>query len=48
VEIKVVSFIDYILLTKSLSCNVVSLTGIPYYFRVFKYSEIISIIWKEP
>jgi hypothetical protein len=43
-----VSFICYILLTKSLSCNVAILTGIPYYFRVFKFLDIISLIWKEP
>jgi hypothetical protein len=42
------SFIGYILLTKSLSCNVATLTGIPYYFKVFKYSEIIFLIWKGP
>jgi hypothetical protein len=38
-----VSFIGYILLTKSLSYNVVALTGITFYFRVFKCSEIISL-----
>jgi hypothetical protein len=43
-----VSFIGYILLTKSLSCKVVTLTGMPYYFRVFKYSEFILLIWKVP
>jgi hypothetical protein len=42
-----VSFIGCILLTKSLSCNVV-LTRIPHYFRIIKYSEIISLIWKWP
>jgi hypothetical protein len=41
-----VSFIGYFLLTKSLSCNVTALTGIPYYLKVFKYSDIISLIWK--
>jgi len=35
---KFVSFINYILLTKSLPCKVVALTGMPYYFRAFKYS----------
>jgi hypothetical protein len=30
-----VSFIGFILLTKSLSYNVIVLIGIPYYFRVF-------------
>jgi hypothetical protein len=34
--------------TKSLLCNVVDFTGIPYQFRVFKYSEFISLIWKGP
>jgi hypothetical protein len=43
-----VSFIGYNLLTKLLSCNVAALIGIPYYFRVFKYLEIISLIWKWP
>jgi len=36
------------MLTKSLSCNDVVLTGIPYYFRIIKYLEIISLIWKRP
>jgi len=35
-------------LIKSLSCNDVVLTGIPFYFRVFRYSEFISLLWKEP
>jgi hypothetical protein len=43
-----VSFIGFILLTKSLSCNDVVLTGIPFYFRLFRYSEFISLIWKVP
>jgi len=34
--------------TKSLSCTVVDFTGMPYQFRVFKYSEFISLIWKGP
>jgi hypothetical protein len=34
--------------TKSLSCNVANFTGMPYQFRVFKYSEFISLIWKGP
>jgi hypothetical protein len=32
--------------TKSLSCTVADFTGMPYQFRVFKYSEFISLIWK--
>jgi hypothetical protein len=32
-----VSFFGYILLTKSLSCTVADLTGMSYYFKVFKY-----------
>jgi hypothetical protein len=32
-----ISFIDYILLTKSLPCKVYILIGIPYDFKVFKY-----------
>jgi hypothetical protein len=43
----VVSFIGFILLTKSLSCNDTVLTGIPFYFRVFRCWEFISLIWKE-
>jgi hypothetical protein len=43
-----VSFIGYILLTKSLSCKCVALTGMPYYFKVIKYLEFISAIWKWP
>jgi len=43
-----VSFIGFILLTKSLSCNVAVLIRIQYYCRIFKYSEIISLIWKGP
>jgi hypothetical protein len=34
--------------TKSLLCNVADFTGMPYQFRVFKYSEFISLIWKWP
>jgi len=34
--------------TKSLSCTVADFTGMPYQFRVFKYSEFISLIWKWP
>jgi len=34
--------------TKSLLCNVADFTGMPYQFRVFKYSEFISLIWKGP
>jgi hypothetical protein len=33
---------------KSLSCTVADFTGIPYQFRVFKYSKFISLIWKGP
>jgi hypothetical protein len=33
---------------KSLLCNVADFTGMPYQFRVFKYSEFISLIWKWP
>jgi hypothetical protein len=36
-----VSFIGYILLTKSLSCKVAALTRMPYDFKVFKYLEFI-------
>jgi hypothetical protein len=43
-----VSFIGYIMLTKSLPCKCAALTGMPYYFRVFKYFEFISLIWKGP
>jgi hypothetical protein len=32
-----ISFIDYILLTKSLPCKVYILIGILYDFKVFKY-----------
>jgi hypothetical protein len=32
--------------TKSLSCTIIDFTGMPYQFRVFKYSEFISLIWK--
>jgi hypothetical protein len=35
------------LLTKSLSCNVAVLTGIPFISESLKYSEFISLIWKE-
>jgi hypothetical protein len=45
---KVVSFIGYILLTKSLPCKVPALTGISYYFRVFKYLKFISLKWEGP
>jgi hypothetical protein len=41
-----VSFISFILLTKSLSCNVCCLNMDNVYFRVFRYSEFISLIWK--
>jgi hypothetical protein len=34
--------------TKSLSCTVTDFTGMPYRFRVFKYLEFISLIWKGP
>jgi hypothetical protein len=34
--------------TKSLSCTVDDFTGMPYQFKVFKYSEFISLIWKWP
>jgi hypothetical protein len=34
--------------TKSLSCIVTDFIGMPYQFRVFKYSEFISLIWKWP
>jgi hypothetical protein len=34
--------------TKSLSCIVTNFTGMPYQFRVFKYSEFISLIRKGP
>jgi hypothetical protein len=34
-------------LTKSLSCKVAALTRISYDFRVFKYLEFISLIWKK-
>jgi hypothetical protein len=34
--------------TKSFLCNVADFTGMPYQFRVFKYSEFISLIWKRP
>jgi hypothetical protein len=34
--------------TKSLLCNVADFTGMPYQFRVFKYSDFISLIWKGP
>jgi hypothetical protein len=43
-----VSFIGFILLTKSLSCNVTVLTGIPFISESSKYLEFISLIWKEP
>jgi hypothetical protein len=42
-----VSFIGYIMSTKTLSCKVTALTGTPYDFRIFKYLEFISLIWKE-
>jgi hypothetical protein len=35
-------------LTKSLSCTIADFTGMPYQFRVFKYSDFISMIWKRP
>jgi hypothetical protein len=34
--------------TKSLSCTVTDFTGMPYQFRVIKYSDFISLIWKGP
>jgi hypothetical protein len=34
--------------TKSLSYTVADFTGMPYQFRVFKYLEFISLIWKGP
>jgi hypothetical protein len=34
--------------TKSLSCIVADFTGMPYQFRVFKYSEFISLTRKRP
>jgi hypothetical protein len=34
--------------TKSLSCTVTDFTRMPYQFKVFKYSEFISLIWKGP
>jgi len=34
--------------TKSLSCIVADFTGMPYQFKVFKYSEFISLMWKRP
>jgi hypothetical protein len=43
-----VSFIGFILLTKSLSCNVAVLTGIPFILEFSKYSKFIYLIWKEP
>jgi len=33
---------------ESLSCTIADFTGIPYQFRVFKYSVFISLIWKGP
>jgi hypothetical protein len=33
---------------KSLLCNVPNFTRMPYQFKVFKYSEFISLIWKWP
>jgi hypothetical protein len=32
--------------TKSLSCTVADFTGMSCQFKVFKYSEFISLIWK--
>jgi hypothetical protein len=43
-----VSFIGYILLTKSLSYNDAALTGIPFISESSKYLEFISPIWKWP
>jgi hypothetical protein len=34
--------------TKSLSCIVADFTGMLYQFKVFKYLEFISLIWKRP
>jgi len=43
-----VSFIGFILLTKSLSCNVVVLNRVTVLFRISSLSEFISLRWKEP
>jgi hypothetical protein len=40
--------LDVFCWTKSLLCNVTDFTGMPYQFKVFKYSEFISLIWKWP
>jgi hypothetical protein len=42
-----VSFIGRILLTKSLSCNVATLTGMLYISKSSKYLEFISLIRKK-
>jgi hypothetical protein len=34
--------------TKSLSCTGADFTGMSYQFKVFKYSEFISLAWKGP
>jgi hypothetical protein len=44
----IVSFIGCILLTKSLLCNVVVLTRMPYYSESSKYLEFMSLIRKKP
>jgi hypothetical protein len=44
-----VSFcVGCILLDKITIVYVADFTGMPYQFRVFKYSEFISLIWKGP
>jgi hypothetical protein len=43
-----VSFVGYILLTKSLLCNVAVLIGMPYISESSKYLEFMSLIWKQP
>jgi hypothetical protein len=40
--------IGCILLTKSLSCNVVVFIGMPYILESSKYLEFISLRWKDP
>jgi hypothetical protein len=48
-----VSFIGFILLTKSLSCNVAILTGIPYYFRSLQIFRVyfsnmeMALLWQD-
>jgi hypothetical protein len=36
------------MLTKSLARKFAVLIGMSYDFKVFKYLEFISLIWKEP